>query len=101
MIEIKEGDYVLVDHSFLQDTYQVRKVDKVMNVTCILSRPTSHSDNFAEPGRRNRAAIKGVFKDKQQAINAIAPLKELKLKLHNDERALKRTFHQACRDLCK
>lgn len=100
MIEIKEGDFVLVDHAFIYDAYQVRRVDKVMKSQCVLSKPVADEDGFTDPGRRKSASIRAVFKSEAQAIAAIPVLRELKEQLYKDEKALKQTFHKACLGLC-
>jgi hypothetical protein len=103
-IEIKPLDYVLMRHEYLYDCMVVRQVTHVTQSTVqvrkIFRDNERRRDDQEEPsGRRKRAAVRGVFKDREAALKARAIVKELYEQLLTDKGALITKFRADCRAL--
>ena len=70
MREPVEGDYVLLDHDTLMDTFQVRKVLKVYKTFMDVERIVADSDGYRYPQRRKKKAIVGYFSSLERAQDA-------------------------------
>lgn len=100
MIDIKPGDWVLVEHPYIYDAYVVREVKSVTKSRALLLHHKSDRvDGWREEGQRARKAIVGVFPGQNAALAAVEPLKALYEKKLADEKAIKLAFHQASRAL--
>lgn len=90
MIEIKNGDWVLLEHSYLYDTFVVRQVASFTKAQCQLVKHERDGETVTE--RRSRKSIKGVFAGENAAKSAKVALKALYEKRLAEEKALKLRF---------
>lgn len=70
MCEPVEGDYVLLEHDMLMDTFQVRRVIKVHKTFMDVERIVADSDGYAHPQRRKKTALVGFFSSFNKAQDA-------------------------------
>lgn len=103
MVEIKAGDWVLVDHPMLYDAYVVRRVVSVTAKKFVGE--IEKEDRFEggtywhQDSARNRDKIRGVFPGENAAKAAMVALRDLYEQKLADEKAIKLAFHKASRAL--
>lgn len=101
MIDIKAGDWVLVEHPYRYDSYVVREVKSVTKAMFVGLSLGNNSDGEREEARRSRSHVRGLFASREEAAAALPVIREQADALQQDIRKLREDFHARIRAMAK
>ena len=103
LIDIKAGDWVLVDHPYFSDAYVVRRVVSVTKAKFVGEIEVEDCFDkvfyWKQDNARNRSNIRGVFPGENAALAAAVAVRELYEIKQREEKAARVKFHASAKAL--